>query len=270
MGTYTGNDNSNNFSASREGFFWNKTWKPWSIDGKGGDDILKGGDNDDSIKGGSGSDSLWGWGGHDYLNGGTGGDTIRGGSGDDRLFGAVAFKSSGFFEVEDALNEDGADLLFGEAGKDSLVGEAGSDFLDGGEQDDYLEGGTGSDTLIGGDGNDYLNGGGGWHYSLNGGGGTADVDVLTGGANADTFVLGQEYDGEGYAIITDFNWGEGDKIRVSFNIDEYTLEQSNTFGVGNPSLNDTAVFRGNNLIALFVDNTDVIPSADFFQPRLIE
>jgi Ca2+-binding RTX toxin-like protein len=57
--------------------------------------------------------------------------------------------------------------------------------------DNRLSGGLGNDTLIGGVGN----------------------DLLTGGGGADRFVFNSR--NEGIDIITDFNFGQGDRIQVS-------------------------------------------------------
>ncbi|PZU08497.1 S-layer family protein [Sphingomonas sp.] len=89
----------------------------------------------------------------------------------------------------------GTDLAFGfnltiddgygrATGSESLRGD---DYLDGGDGNDVLIGGSGDDTLIGGNGDDILAG------SNNGRGQIPDIneiDHLTGGAGADTFVLG--------------------------------------------------------------------------------
>ncbi|WP_370386138.1 hypothetical protein ABW387_17165 [Snodgrassella alvi] len=94
--------------------------------GKGGDDILTGGDGDDILYGLAGNDILNGGAGVDILDGGAGNDILNGGAGDDILWGGY-----------------GNDILNGGAGDDILNGESGYDILNGG---------TGNDILIGGDG----------------------------------------------------------------------------------------------------------------------
>ncbi len=84
-----------------------------------------------------------------------------GGSGDDTLIGG-----------------SGNDTLFGEDGNDVLIGNAGNDQLYGGNGNDTLSGGPGYDTLNGGNGDDVLDGGN-----------DGCVDVLIGGAGADTFYV---------------------------------------------------------------------------------
>lgn len=136
------------------------------------------------------------------------------------------------------FGRDGDDLLAGGRSNDILFGEAGNDFLTGGGfgagGDDILLGGTGNDTLFGSFGNDVLDGGNGNDRLSGAGGGifnnpsssvsrgAGEIDVLTGGAGRDTFVLwssngggapgtggrGTSYSYEGnddYALIADFN-----------------------------------------------------------------
>lgn len=105
-------------------------------------------------------------------------------------------------------------------GNDFMFGGNGDDNLDGGYGDDNLYGEDGNDNLYGFFGNDTLNGGAGddrikgsfLHSGIN------EIDRLTGGVGADTFVLGTNSYGEvasyyigdnrNYALITDFNKSE--------------------------------------------------------------
>ena len=132
----------------------------------------------------------------------------------------------------------GADILQGLDGNDLLIGNTGSDLL---------IGGAGNDILIGtdptqptfvfytpGDGpnvppgfySDYPN------YAAD----QTEVDTLTGGAGADTFVLGnaqgffygsifyyseQDVTQSNRAVITDFNPGEGDVIQLNGDSSHY-------------------------------------------------
>jgi Ca2+-binding RTX toxin-like protein len=150
-----------------------------------------------------------------------------------------------------AYGWDGNDTIDGWTGNDTLYGEAGNDYLLGYDGNDTLSGGTGTDTLNGEWGNDILNGGG---YSYD----SFEYDTLTGGAGADTFVLGDyfgaQYEGSGYATITDFNWAEGDKIQVYGNVEDYSLS---AYGSG------VDIFYQGDLLAYVENTTDVIPSLDF-------
>ena len=115
----------------------------------------------------------------------------------------------------------GNDTITGGTGNDIFVGGRGDDILLGINGDDYLIGGSGNDALLGGAGNDILDGSGFWQ----------DLDILTGGAGADTFVLGSQrvyYRGDGYANITDFNSSEGDTIQVLGNSSQYQVRQVNS------------------------------------------
>jgi hypothetical protein len=86
------------------------------------------------------------------------------------------------------------------------------------------------------------------------------VATLTGGANADTFVLGAQsyynfYTGSGFALITDFNSSEGDKIALFETLDKYTLVSGN-FGYGTAAL-DTKILFGNDEIGVLQDITNL-------------
>ena len=244
----------------------------------------------DSIFGKAGNDILSGLGGSDYLDGGTGSDDMFGGAdndtyvvdswndkvtenfnqGIDTVISSVTFglgyrlgenqenlKLSGnaYEGYGNALNntitgnavgnwidgEAGNDYIAGAGGNDNLYGEAGNDTLIGGFGDDNLYGDSGNDILYGGIGKDYLNG-----Y----GNGT-EFDILTGGTQGDTFVLGYStigyYLGNGHATITDFNLLQGDKIQVAGSTQDYSLVK---FG------NNTNILYKNDLIAV-VQNVEL-------------
>lgn len=87
--------------------------------------------------------------------------------------------------------------VFGGFGNDTIIGNEFNNELRGNNGNDSLKGGNGTDTLIGGAGNDTLVGGG------------SGTKSMTGGGNADTFGVGI---GQGFAIISDFNVSEADKI----------------------------------------------------------
>lgn len=66
--------------------------------------------------------------------------------------------------------------------------------------------------------------------------------------------------GSGFAIITDFNFLEGDKIQVFGSISNYSLSFQNLSG--GLSL-DTLIFFGSRLVGVVQDNTNVVPAFDF-------
>ncbi len=126
------------------------------------------------------------------------------------------------------------------SGTNTVYGGSGQDFIYAGYGDDFLSAGGGNDSVLGGDGFDILYGDGG-NDSLIGIDPTYpntsfQIDNLTGGTGADTFVLGDErqpfyYDGGGalsggYALIEDFNPGEGDKIQLNGKASNYRLQVS--------------------------------------------
>lgn len=139
-----------------------------------------------------------------------------------------------------------------------LYGADGNDTLIGSSKDDGIYGGAGSDYLVGGAGNDVISG------YLAGAGSRAtdpDNDTLTGGAGADTFLLGIDksfYLGTGSATITDFSIAAGDKIQLFGDLYNFQL---GSFG-GSGSIQDTAICKGSDLIGV-VQDVNVI-GADVF------
>ncbi|NEO76774.1 calcium-binding protein [Moorena sp. SIO4G3] len=104
--------------------------------------------------------------------------------------------TSGFNNSDDVIN--------GQGGNDTLSGLSGNDLLRGGDGNDTLVGGNGVDTLVGGNGEDILDGGNG------------PLNTLTGGSDADIFVLRSTQS----QFITDFEVG----------IDKFLLDDGLTFG----------------------------------------
>jgi Ca2+-binding RTX toxin-like protein len=182
-----------------------------------------GGEGNDFLDANHGSDILDGGNGNDTLNGGPGADSLVGGNDDDLLIGGS--------------NGPDGDLA------DTLLGGAGNDVLLGGLDNDSLLGGTGHDSLSGQAGNDTLQG---WD-SIN----SSDYDTLTGGSDADNFILG-DATGVGYtgttppaggaippspmtegALITDFGVG-ADIITI----------YGNNNGAGITNANKAIIFDG--------------------------
>ncbi len=175
-----------------------------------------------SILGTSGDDDITGTAQNDYINGLQSNDKLRGGNGDDIVFGAEGNDIISGDHVPEQTTQSN-DILYGGQGDDKLFGRIGDDLLVGGDNIDQLFGGSGRDVLyggygndqlfggivtgdlsfnpnpdgvdrlIGGGGNDYLDGGVGSDY-LDGSDttlkGAGELDILTGGEGADTFVLG--------------------------------------------------------------------------------
>lgn len=214
-----------------------------------GSDEIHGLGGDDIIYGRGGSDRLFGENGNDDIYGDDGNssnttnifpfndDTLYGGIGDDNLHG-----------------ESGNDILYGGFNEDNLYGGSGNDKLFGQWGSDYLFGGSGNDILAGGFGNDYLDGAN-FSGAGNGIGSSTEFDTLTGGSQADNFVLGNinnvYYLGDGHATITDFSLAQGDIIQIKGDFgDGYALGLGDWGGNLMP---DTGIFFNNNLIGVVQD-----------------
>lgn len=215
-------------------------------DGAFGNDTLIGGDGKDKLDGGIGNDSIDGGQQNDNLYGGDGKDDLRGSGGEDRLFGGMG---------DDILKgSSGDDSNYGEEGNDTVYGGSSNDLLYGDSADrvvgtssedsatDNIFGDEGNDTLIGGVGSDALNGGDdndrllGVDPNAQEDFGRSTIDTLTGGSDADTFVLAEDevfynsgIDGNvgtnDLALITDYKIGQ-DIIELSGSLEDYSFGSS--------------------------------------------
>jgi Ca2+-binding RTX toxin-like protein len=254
------------------------------ITGNSADNVLSGEDGNDVLSGEDGNDVLLGGNGNDTLNGGNGFNQLNGGDGYDIAQivgeGDILFNYDNWFNPnqEDVIeygsnvavlsNIEQVQIIGGE--NDDFVlaidasvtleieGRGGNDAILGGMVNDTLKGGAGDDIIRGNNGDDILQG------SDNSN--SVEKDTLTGGLGADTFVLGTAnggsfYLGDGFATILDFKWWEGDTIQVVGSTSDYRLDTTQNFS-GTSEL-DTAIYRGNDLIAVVQDTVDVIPAFDF-------
>ena len=159
---YNGDAENNVFEPGRF-----SRWRYWNINGKGGNDTLKGGRRDDWIRGGTGIDSLIGGQGNDLYWVDDARDKVieRANEGTDLVRSkAYSYRLGSNVEhlelIENAVNGYGNSLdndivgnnnnnsLRGYDGVDILVGLNGKDTLDGGAGADILKGGHGNDTYI--------------------------------------------------------------------------------------------------------------------------
>ncbi|MGB3405753.1 MAG: hypothetical protein WBA77_23940 [Microcoleaceae cyanobacterium] len=197
-----------------------------TLRGQGGNDFLVGSAGNDSLEGGNGFDTA------DYTNLSVAvtlkpaGELDKGSFGTDTLFLVERIRGPrGFDNVVDASSAGSpiqADIslqdqflnifnipglgqrnftiqrfvdVIGTQGDDFIEGSNGRNFLDGQDGDDFIEGGGGNDRMIGRDGDDVLLGEGG-RDRLTGtdsaSRGVGEIDILTGGAGRDRFVLGDK------------------------------------------------------------------------------
>lgn len=294
MANICGNNSNNNITGTSGndslcGLGGNDT-----LNGIAGNDTLDGGTGNDKLYGGSGNDFLKGQDGNDTLDGGTGNDLMQGGAGNDVYIvdsisdnpQEVAFGGTDTVRssVDWTLGSDFNHLVltgtaysgYGNNIQNQITGNASSNYLWGADGDDtlnglggtdYLDGSTGNDSVSGGDGNDYLYGWTGNDRLLGGNGddwlqGDSGNDTLTGNAGADQFVF--YYQSDAVDTITDFKYGEGDKLWIyaptfgATNISQFTSSY-NSF-----TLTDSLYFNGNlvaNLTNLSSDGA-FIPSLD--------
>ena len=113
------------------------------VDGRSGNDTIRGSQDDDHLLGGVGNDEIDGQGGDDLLEGGLGADMLFGGNGDDTLLGGAK---------DDTLNGgNGSDVLDGGWGADVNIGGAGDDLIKVRNDEalnDTFDGGDGFDTIV--------------------------------------------------------------------------------------------------------------------------
>ncbi|WZI66460.1 MAG: family 16 glycosylhydrolase [Gloeotrichia echinulata IR180] len=159
--------------------------------------------------------------------------------------------------------QDASSTLSGGTGDDVLEKQFGNIF--GGAGNDILKGGSGNNTLNGGNGNDILIGVNSTAVQP----GLGEIDILTGGAGQDKFVLGDAtkfYYNDGnnlvaglgdYALITDFNAVQ-DFIQLSGKASDYLLGAvsfvSGT-GIYRDTNTDGALSSTDELIAVVQGNT---------------
>ncbi len=77
----------------------------------------------------------------------------------------------------------------------------------------------------------------------------SQFDNLYGSSGADTFILGGAggayyvETGDGYAVIKDFDWREGDKIEVKGNASQYQIEYKSVSGIGSSAMDTEIYYR---------------------------
>ncbi|HEY9302401.1 MAG TPA: tyrosinase family protein, partial [Phormidium sp.] len=219
-----------------------------SISGGTANDSLYGEDGDDVLYGGSGSDNLYGGIGKDLFYGDQGDDEVYGNQGEDILYGGEGINTLYGGQDNDLIyagsNEDllygdkGDDIIYtkgksatyGNQGNDTIYGDQDSNTVYGGKAHDVLYGNDGSDNVYGDKGSDRLIGINPDSYNA----GLGEIDLLIGGSEADTFVLGDlitSYYNDSkntdpgmndYALIADFDSTE-DAILLRGSASSYEL-----------------------------------------------
>ena len=205
-----------------------------------GDDFIRSGQGNDSMDGGPGADRMEGEQGNDFYLVDNVGDVVS-------ELNSSGFDQGGFDTVQSSVDitlPTGLEHLNLTGNAQRGTGNASSNTLIGNTQNNLLQGFNGNDTL-------------------NGGGGANEIDRLNGGANIDTFVLGDGSvrfydDGNpatpghgGYAIIEDFTPAHADKLRLTGSAAQYFLAPSPI-----TDLTGTALYHDSNANAVLDPATD--------------
>lgn len=221
-----------------------------ALTGNSANNRLEGGAGDDTLTGGSGTDTLVGGEGGDVyvLSANDVGDVIEetGTTGRDRIEAGFTTSIATRAQFEDitltgvaainAIGNDQANVLRGNA-----VGNA----LDGGKGNDTLFGGDGNDILYGADGDDYLDGG-------------LANDTLIGGEGGDTYVVGLSIP-DGVETIQETGTTGRDSILSSI---DYSLNSSSSLATienlalvaGSAALNATGNALNNEITGNALNN----------------
>ena len=243
--------------------------------GYAGDDFISGGDGDDYLDGGAGSDVLLGNAGADTIKGGAGSDEIDGGAGDDLIDGGAG--------DDTVIGGAGRDVIKTGAGNDTILAfdGDGNDVIDAGDElgdSDTLDmsaisgnitvylsaNGTGTAKIAGGDadtikGIENFKGGGGNDVIVS----STDVNVLEGGAGADTFVFANVNSTSQPDVISDLNFVEGDRINLSPLFPSLSLGTPAFTGGAFDAAGQVRVTVENNENSLLEINTDGDADVEF-------
>ena len=193
-----------------------------TLNGKDGNDVIKGSIGNDKLYGGKGDDLLFGGLGNDTLSGGDGINVLVGGKGNDTYY----VQSNNDFVLEHA--NEGTDTVISTASNFYLTKNVenltldGSGNIDGSGNDanNIIKGNAGNNHLYGLGGNDTLDAGGGLFNILNGGTGN---DTLIGSTGDDTY----EFE-LGFGIDTIQEKGGNDTIKFGSGIDINSLLVKNS------------------------------------------
>jgi Ca2+-binding RTX toxin-like protein len=215
---------------------------------------------DNAISGNSGANILIGGAGNDILNGGAGIDNLIGGDGSDTYIvdsttDTITETTTGGIDTVNSsvtyiLGDNLENLTLTGTSAINGTGNSLNNSISGNSGANILNGGAGWDTLSGGGGNDTLSGYGGSMY---------EVDLLIGGAGADTFTLGDASrifyteNGNSYAFILDFHQSEGDKIDLLGSATNYQFSRETLPGDSSGTLFTAISTQNNDVIAYLLD-----------------
>ena len=180
----------------------------FTINGNGGNDVVRTAGGNDTITTGSGNDVIAAGNGNNTVTAGDGTNAVTTGSGDDTI-----------------TTGTGADVVNSGSGNDIITTGGGNDRINSGGGNDSIKSGGGNDRIISGGGNDKVNAGTGNDRITAGGG----IDALIGGGGHDTFVYARLADARlGADTISDFSTsnptgaGEGDMLYLQGLVDDFT------------------------------------------------
>lgn len=204
----------------------------YTVDGRGGNDTITGGDGHDSLYGGRGNDLIFASVEDLVVNGGGGVDTVSfAGS----AAGVVARLPGGLLGAAGGIPQ--ANVL---TNVENLIGSSFGDTLDGSRAVNELDGGAGDD----------------WLFARWAG------DFLTGGGGADRFDVSAA---NRTVTITDFNYNEGDRIRMEGGATFDWVQGSGEDADGNvqDAWIGTCDLLSGSILKVIVLGADTTPSADW-------
>lgn len=268
---------ANIIGTEQNDFLVNNAGEADFIDGLGGSDRISAGGND-TVEGGNGNDTIT-VGGLDanVINAGDGEDLIQlSGTGDDIISAGNGNDIVEIRSVFGATVVTGDKTIDGDAGNDTLNGASGNDTIDGGTGNDFIGGLLGDDELIGGEQDDIIKESSGNNTLIgvnpdSANPGLGEIDFLTGGRDADLYVLGDEngafYDDgdattdgqDNFALIRTL---QGDRIQLAGEASDYVLNPFSGRVVNDVQVsfeNVVSVFNGTGI---YLDDGDGVFSSN--------
>jgi Ca2+-binding RTX toxin-like protein len=198
----------------------------FTINGNGGNDIVKTGSGNDTITTGAGNDIIRAHAGNNTVSAGDGTNQVTTGSGNDVVTTGAGADSVASGDGDDTVTTGGGrDVIEAGGGNNTITAGAGKDLVRSGSGADVIDAGSGKDRIASGAGDDSVNAGAG-DDRINS---QAGIDTLAGGGGHDMFVYGDLASAMlGADTISDFsranpaNLSEGDSLNLKGLVADFT------------------------------------------------